>query len=78
MGMPEISDWQPIETVPRDVPVLLSVGKLVVAAAVDRELLAGHLWIRGHGFDGYEWEWDFTERDITHWMPLPSPYIKTE
>jgi hypothetical protein len=27
----------------------------------------------GHEFSGHEWEWDFDERDITHWMPLPTP-----
>ena len=24
-----------------------------------------------HGFGGSEWEWDFEENSITHWMPLP-------
>jgi hypothetical protein len=73
-----MDNWQPIEAVPRDIPVLLSVGDIVVSAVVDSELNAGHLWVHGCGFSGWEWEWDFLERDITHWMHLPSPYIKTE
>ena len=28
-----------------------------------------HLY--SYGFGGYEWEWDFTDKDISHWMPLP-------
>ena len=31
----------------------------------------GSLWPRGHGFGGYEWEYDFEYEDVTHWMELP-------
>ncbi len=27
----------------------------------------------GHGFGGYEWEFDFADESVTHWMPLPPP-----
>jgi hypothetical protein len=29
--------------------------------------------LHGYGFGGYEWEYDFETKDITHWRPLPQP-----
>lgn len=29
--------------------------------------------LNSHGFGGYEWEYDFEAKDITHWRPLPNP-----
>lgn len=66
-----MSDWQPIETAPRD-------GTTVLAGAQGRD---GHLWhpLPLRFLDG-RWRADFAEggwRSIdpqpTHWMPLPEP-----
>ena len=46
--------------------VLVTDGVVVTAA----ELTKSFGWT-GHEFGGYEWEWDFNEEEITHWMPLP-------
>ena len=67
-----MSDWQPIESAPKDgTRVLLWTGNLsalptgtemVWSATVgwwDREM--SHQWIHGSGVDP------------THWMPLPAP-----
>ena len=36
-------------------------------------------WIwEGHLIGGYEWNWEFDERNITHWMPLPAPPAETK
>lgn len=70
--MPKISDWQPIETVPRDIPVLLTDGRVVVAAVIDSEEFRGIVRVREYGFSGWEWEWEFLWKDLTHWMPLPA------
>ena len=62
--------WQPIATAPRDTPILVTDGKIIVV--VER----GEYWRGGDrtwpvGFGGDDWEWDFGWEDITHWMPLP-------
>ncbi len=28
-------------------------------------------YFEGHGFFGYDWEWEFKNSDVTHWMELP-------
>ena len=56
-------EWQPIETAPRNTPVLVFAPKprspRVIAEAT---LGAGQWWARGLG-----------ALEPTHWMPLPSP-----
>ena len=37
------------------------------------DYLKGKPWWSGNGWSGYEWEWDFNEDHISHWMPLPPP-----
>ena len=54
-------------------PVLITDGKVCVVAqwhGFDRLDPALICW-QEVGFGGFEWEWDFADRDITHWMPLP-------
>lgn len=61
--------WQPIATAPYNVPILVTDGFMVVV--VERGKLAGEDWPEAVGFGGYEWEWDFTWGNLTHWMPCP-------
>ena len=52
------------EPQPFDTGILVSDGEIVtVARFVDS------LGWMGHGWSGYEW--DFDTEDFTHWMPLP-------
>jgi len=32
---------------------------------------SGSIWLAAVGFSGYEWEYDFEYKDITHWAELP-------
>jgi hypothetical protein len=63
-----VSEWQPIETAPRETPVLIWIG--------DRALISQQLYEQANWEDTYQsfWFWD-TDRDElpTHWMPLPEP-----
>lgn len=53
--------------------VLISDGEFVTAAELTLTGLSGpRLW-DGHCCGGYEWEWDFDTREITHWAELPEP-----
>lgn len=60
--------WQPIETAPHEVPILVTDGEFIVVASLDLTR-----WPGAVGFRGHEWEWDFQETSLTHWMPLPEP-----
>ena len=61
---------------PEHVGVLVTDGYLVTAAEwgpikyKDGRVVP---WWDGHCFSGHEWEFDFSNTSITHWMPLPSP-----
>lgn len=60
-----MSDWQPIETAPRDGTWLLLTGEGHVGAG---------LWLFGEWRDLGDIGWGgMTEPTITHWMPLPEP-----
>lgn len=60
-----LSNWQPIETAPTGVYVLLSDGQeFALGMKVESPIV---YWIPG-GISGYEWEWDIVP---THWMSLP-------
>lgn len=67
-----MSEWQPIETAPVNVPVLVAVP----AAA---KSVVGEAMLHDHG-DGLEWWWANEYREYhadeifpTHWQPLPEP-----
>jgi len=63
-------NWQPIETAPKNTPILATDGIDVVA--IKRGECAGRDWPYPVGFGGDEWEWDFGGWEgLTHWMPLP-------
>ena len=77
-----MSEWQPIETAPKDEPVLLLCGAWI---AVGRFMLYG---FRDGGFwtlpfiddDGRveeacdnSWDHGIISLKPTHWMPLPDP-----
>ncbi len=59
------------ELPPMNTGVLVSDGTVVTVA--ERGECCGHISWHGHEFGGYEWDWDFDERKISHWMPLPKP-----
>ena len=69
-----MSEWQPIETAPDGVKALITDGKEVTAAKIDRQLFKPDIRFEGIMFSGHEWDWDFDIADITHWMPLPEPF----
>lgn len=71
-----MSEWQPIDTAPRNVPILVTDGNVVVALKRAKHVLDDE-WPDPVGFGGYEWEWGFQWSDLTHWMPLPDPPQET-
>lgn len=82
--MDEMSNWQPIETLPEGVHVLLwfpegerGIGGME-AATVYREpggpSRCGYaFWTHGGPNAGSDWDTDLAP---THWMPLPEPPVK--
>lgn len=63
-----MSEWQPIDTAPRNrVRVLLCSSDEVVVVAFHN----GKEWIVG--WDNSPFEGEAGGYDATHWMPLPSP-----
>ena len=69
-----MSDWQPIETAPKDETRILLHG-LVVRPSVD----AGkHSTVIGYwtDFNTGGWVWYGAVMEFTHWQPLPEPPTK--
>ena len=62
--------WQPIATAPRDTPILVTDGEIIVVVekGLDRRGV-DRAWAVGFAVD--DLEWGFWWEDITHWMPLP-------
>jgi len=65
---------------PEYVGILVTNGQIVTCAKFCGMLpikLGDADWptFTGHGFSGYEWEFDFDERKITHWALLPEPPV---
>ena len=52
------------------VGVLVSDGMCITIA--QRIHLSGLDMWTGYNWSGYEWDFDFNEEAITHWMDLPS------
>ena len=53
--------------------VLITTGQIVTAAITNYCIYDKDdkiFWDTCHS-SGYEWDWDFNEKDITHWMPMP-------
>ena len=69
------SQWQPIETAPRDgTPLLL------FSPAPDKWKFAGGnttsgalIWVSGGWRETGGWRGDYHKDPPTHWMPLPDP-----
>lgn len=62
------SEWQPIETAPKDRPIIVSNGE-AVGEAQYHESAEGWWWAGYHptdASDGCVWQ-------PAHWMPLPAP-----
>lgn len=65
-------EWQPIETAPLDVPILITDGKIVTVTNLARSTGSNRIWMYSYGFGGYEFDYDFEFEQATHWMLLPS------
>lgn len=67
-----MSDWQPIETAPKDGTQVL-VGRFVPGDKYDRRIRVD--WWHGHMKHGYTGFGHFNPIywPPTHWMPLPAP-----
>ncbi len=69
-----MSEWQPIETAPKDGTLIICAGEGWVEVCSWRETkYHGAGWLDGHDERRTE---DYASRPmsgITHWMPLPSP-----
>jgi len=67
-----MTEWQPIETAPKDGTRILAYG---VCGYEDVAGIATVKWHRGSWVcDPNEaTEYDYEECKITHWMPLPEP-----
>jgi hypothetical protein len=56
---------------PYGMPILVSDGKTVTVCCLEEG--TGTPYMGGHGFGGYEWDFDLRFDDLTHWTPLPEP-----
>ena len=67
----EFFNWQPIETVPLNQPILVHNGKIVTVTVLG--LMNGKpRFMHPHGFGGFDWDYEFCADELTHWMPLPT------
>ena len=64
-----MTDWQPIESAPRDVSVIVYANDVVGEAS--RPDATGRWWWAN--VDEYDHDHGFKEIFPTHWMPLPDP-----
>lgn len=54
--------------------ILVKAGKIVTACEyIEEKNSNGEYYLSGAGFGGHEWDWDFNEKEVTHWMPIPKP-----
>ena len=72
-----MSEWQPIETAPKD------GTKLLLCESVDENYIFVGSWSetrnpKWYGTNWYCVEYDAFNHAPTHWMPLPQPPEKTE
>ena len=58
-----MSEWQPIETAPKDGTTILAIGKL--------RMYLIH-WVKGFWLNS-EYVYEVPNDRYTHWMPLPNP-----
>lgn len=66
--------WKSIKKLPPEhLMVLITDGKVMTCAARKQFLKnnpSAYYWMP-YAHTGTEWDWDFTEKDITHWANLP-------
>lgn len=62
-----MSEWQPIETAPRDAWAKI-LGWCVFPSGAEVRLCQ-----RKPSFGGHQWMALGCSQNVTHWMPLPSP-----
>lgn len=61
------------KTPPRGQDILVTDGEIITCTNLE-DWEKGKLTLMGCvGFSGYEWEYDFEYKDITHWAELPKP-----
>lgn len=65
MSAPDANGWMPIETAPRDRPILTYRGAGFIAVA-EYALAGGSLWCVTDGMNIV---------NVTHWQPLPKPPV---
>lgn len=74
-----MSEWQPIETAPKDGTRILAFWPDVYgnSSAVQIETWWG-AWGHGRSKETWQnaWEWADGANNPTHWMPLPTPPVK--
>jgi len=70
MGDGAMSEWQSIETAPRDGSEVLLHYKNFCGAK--NLIVTGH-WDDTQGPDNATWEHSCGSGDADHWMPLPEP-----
>lgn len=77
-----MSEWQPIETAPKDGTPILTFGIWAgeIAGRDDRPGIYVAAWRYGgrSDYDGFHWSCEATDAyaawvKATHWMPLPEP-----
>ena len=71
-----MSEWQPIETAPKDGRIVIGWRYYPVAIRWDKEKDSNYPWDAIHLDGCYTFDDNaFVENDdaLTHWMPLPEP-----
>ncbi len=63
-----MSEWQPIETAPRDGGPILAWGPCWIDVEIISWAIGHDVWQEGPGGDYVDAGWE-----PTHWMPLPTP-----
>lgn len=66
-----MSDWQPIETVPKKTPVLIYDGNIICVAEFGPIFGPDDDRLRWQAIGATGWEWENDFEFPTHWMPLP-------
>jgi hypothetical protein len=61
--------WQPIETAPKDVPLIVWAEFHGEESAFVAKYESEYEWWEVQGVGGYEWETEISYP--THWQPLP-------
>lgn len=66
-----MSEWQPIESAPKDGTLVLCAAGALMASCMYRSHMTPNWVLPGQN----GWIWPFGKEDPTHWMPLPAPPV---